>query len=803
MKTYSNLIVLITLLIVLLCSHPLRAQNRIGDWQSYTSMMNVREIHLLDNKIFGATGGGLLVLDQVSGEFEQYTNLQGLSHTDLRDILLDSNGRLWLAAGAPVGDVNIWDPETGIHQQISLDQTGSVSLNEITAHGDEVFGAAVRNLENVVIHYSRLENGEYEYKDFYNQFPEMSGAIHDIEVFRDRIYLATSQGLIHSDSLSRSPNLKTSDSWGKVAVGDSFPAIMALYQYENLLYCSVDSRLLEYDGEIFQDAATGFFPGGLSEIRTIGGQLYVGTTRGLYRRSDTGWDRLGEYQLPVTSIRSGDDGKIWVGTEGFGLGMWDGNAEEWKIWQPNGPFSNQFSAMAYSSSGWLIAANAAGVALYDGESWKNVLRLGSISGRTRGLAALLVQEGDAKFWRGDTISYRSARPFAIAVGSDDNVYISHEGAGVLRLNLEDIHDYEVFDTTGNRLSGSAGIGSGTPTFIVSRGVVMDNTGNLWIANAFASNGNGLAARTPQGEWAHFNINDAGVGNALNLQANHLAVDNQNRIWIGSLQSESDPQSAGGVGMLDFGGTLFDQSDDRWYWINRSQGLDGMSILGMDITSQNKIYIINDSEDRVATYRIPTTVESEDDIRLRADQTEQFLSNFSINGVYVDARDNAWFPESSNGVKMRKANGELLNDAEGYNTGNSPLISDQVYAISSNPNTGVVYFATAFGISAVTTPYATPEEDFSQIYTFPSPFYIPNDQEMVIDQLPDEVEVKILTLNGEVVRTLTPDDNEVRNRQAFWDGRDRNGNLVGSGVYFLYCYTQEGKVETTKALVIRK
>ena len=793
----------ISVIIILWGMLPGYGQNRIGDWQSFTNMMDVYGIHAVGDSIYAATGGGLLVYDIQSEQFAQITNIRDLTHTDFRDILFDHNDRLWLAAGSPRGDVNIWEPGSGLHQVIPLDQTSTIALTELTLHENSVFGAAIRNLEPTVIHYTRLENGEYDFKDFYNQFPVVITDILDIAVYRDQVYLATPEGVIRSDPLDEDPNLKADTSWEMFTFDTAPHDISAFLTEQDQLYLADTLKVYRYDGNTVNLLEGEDFPGQTHAMRMVGERLLVGTSRGLYRRDQEEWQLLGGREIPVRAMTESEDGTLWIGSGGYGIATWNGAEGVWQFRQPNCPFANQFSAMTVSPDGLLIAANTRGVAIYDGNRWHNVLNYNKMPAQDRGLVDLLAVDNGESYWSADTIRARAARPYNAVIRGQDQLFVSHEGSGVLQLNIRDYSEYQDYDTTNAHLTGSAGIGTGGPNFIVTRDVAVDNEGVIWIANAFPSNGNALAAISPDGAWMHFNLQASGVGLALNHLPREIAVDNQNRIWIGSGQKESDPQSRGGIGMLDYAGTLFDTSDDQWFWFNQSHGLSGMHILSLSITSDNELFVVSTGERRVQSYRIPQGINSSTEVRFSTDQTELFLSNFSISKSYVDVRDNTWFIEEANGVKMRKSNGELLNGAEGYNTGNTPLINDNVYTVTSNPKTGVVYFATEFGISAVTTPYAAETQNFSEIYTFPSPYYVPNTQAMVIDQLPDESEVKVMTLNGEVIRTLTAADNEVRNRQAFWNGRDEQGNLVGSGVYFLYCYTQDGQVETTKALVIRK
>ncbi|MCF7804907.1 MAG: hypothetical protein K9N46_03830 [Candidatus Marinimicrobia bacterium] len=786
----------------------LSAQNRIGDWQTFTNMMTVTQIQVIDSIVYAATNGGLLEYHPESNRFVKVTNVEGLSHTALQDMLVDENERLWLATGSPVGDINIWAQEGYVHKQITLDQNATVGIFRLTRDGGNIYGAARRNLDNIVVHYNRLSSGEYEYKDFYEQFPVDVGTINSIIVYQDFVYIATNNGLIRASV--NAANLKDENTWEVVPETGSLGEILTLAINDGTLYFAGTRNVWAYDGNSVTSVPLNVNTSTIHVLQSLQGELFLGARFGLFRFNGTAWEKIIAESLPITAVDRSPAGEIWVGTEGFGIAHVNIPDDTLEVFQPNVPFSNEFSAVEVSPDGRLIAANRAGLAILEDGEWFNILNYPRTPNRTF-ISRLLSERGDDSHWNADTIQYRSSVPYDVEVREDNQVFVSHEGvsgfpsAGVLQISLDDVHNYQGYDTTSGHLSSSEGIGGGEADFLIIRDITLDNNDVLWIANAYAANGNALTAYTPNGEWVHFNVNDPRIQGKLNLLPTEIAVDQQNRIWVASTLKDADPKTNGGIAVLDFKGTLADQSDDRWYWLNKSiNGLRGLTVFSITITSDNVAYVVTDGDKRVQKYRIPAQLPDDpSEIFFTTDRVDDFIGVFPLVESTKDYRDNIWFISANNGIKMRTSRGELLNDAQGYNMENSPLLSDNVHAITSDLHTGITYFATDFGISAVTTPYAEPRQDFSQVYTYPSPYYIPNEQDMVIAELPDETAVKILTVNGQVVKTLTTSDGNVRNRQAFWDGTNENGDLVGSGVYFLYGYTQDGEVHTTKALVIRR
>ena len=82
----------------------------------------------------------------------------------------------------------------------------------------------------------------------------------------------------------------------------------------------------------------------------------------------------------------------------------------------------------------------------------------------------------------------------------------------------------------------------------------------------------------------------------------------------------------------------------------------------------------------------------------------------------------------------------------------------------------------------------------------NPYIIPNIKPLTIDGLKDNSSIKIMSLNGLVFRSINKSD--IKGYQAFWDGRDDGGNLVGSGIYLIAVYNNYGSL-IEKVAVIRK
>ena len=87
--------------------------------------------------------------------------------------------------------------------------------------------------------------------------------------------------------------------------------------------------------------------------------------------------------------------------------------------------------------------------------------------------------------------------------------------------------------------------------------------------------------------------------------------------------------------------------------------------------------------------------------------------------------------------------------------------------------------------------------------FPSPFIIPDNKKLTIDGLMYNSFMKIMTLDGLVIRDIKSKGLSLDGDQLAWDGKDNNGRFVSSGVYLLSIMDNSGNNIFTKITVIKK
>jgi Clostripain family len=92
------------------------------------------------------------------------------------------------------------------------------------------------------------------------------------------------------------------------------------------------------------------------------------------------------------------------------------------------------------------------------------------------------------------------------------------------------------------------------------------------------------------------------------------------------------------------------------------------------------------------------------------------------------------------------------------------------------------------------------ERYAEPYSKPNPFFTETGCNIYCDYPPEEVpEVYIYTLSGELVKKF--EFNSIINNEVYWDGKNRNGKEVGSGIYLVLVKSKKffklGKIAKVK------
>lgn len=98
-----------------------------------------------------------------------------------------------------------------------------------------------------------------------------------------------------------------------------------------------------------------------------------------------------------------------------------------------------------------------------------------------------------------------------------------------------------------------------------------------------------------------------------------------------------------------------------------------------------------------------------------------------------------------------------------------------------------------------------EMQLLNVYNYPNPFKEETNFTFKLTQLPDELKIKIYTVNGRMIKEfiLTSAELKYDFNKIYWDGRDTDGDLIANGIYLYKVILRKGNEssQTTQKLAV--
>lgn len=732
----------------------------IGTWSSFTSMDEVRGVVRVDDRYWSATRGGLFSWDPAGDRFAKYTNAEGLLTNDLTATIADVRGNIWTGAADGLVHVLMQDGTWTYILDISGAAQTSKRVNRFEILGDTLlictdFGLSMYNAR------------DFLFGDTYTKFGTLSGvrvSVTDAAVFQDSIWAVVSDGLsTHRVAVAAlaNPNRLPAEAWELRVVGSTTVRPTVLSVFQGVLYAGSTTGLYSLSGSQWV-AVAGFLGVNVVSLDASGQDLLVCSPTSVYSLTNPG-DVQQFPLLPSTglSVTADETGAPVVGSV-QGLLTLETN---WVSHAPNGPASNQFVSVTVDLDGnvWSatgISGGGKGISRYDGSTWKSF---------TVANSAL------------PTNDY-----YKVSVGCNGSVWASSWGWGVLEiLRGADAVDTSLIYSTN---VGMVGI-TGATDYVVVSDVVCDPSGNEWMSINSSAGGNIMAIRHGDGETWTTQPLLVGASRVSTLWFSQppdriLAVDAFGNLW-----GASRDLTYKGVFTLANQGAI---EQDVSSLLTEQNGLPSSEITTVVVDKDNDIW--------VGTERgIGIILDPNDPDRPGAIALYKPLNGLVVNTIAVDALNRKWVGTPDGAILLSPDGIQQIESYTVESTGGK-LISNDIRSIAIDSRTGVVYFGTLEGLSGLTTAAADPVAEFDELTISPNPFLLPSTSQLLIDGLVESSTVKILGIDGTLVREIASPGGRV----GFWDGKDKNGNEVGSGVYIIVAYSVDGsRVAKGKVAVVRR
>ncbi len=723
-------------------------------WKNFTSMYSVNGLAVVQGKVWAADSGGVFSYSPQSGTFGEFTTTDGLSNIVATSIAADSGTAVLVGeSNGTIDELNA----AGVLIRSQKDITKSSALTKqilsLSIFGDSLFACTPFG---VVL----ISRNSFDVLDSYSHFVPSQGSVqaNGTAIFRGNIYVASQYGLSYAPLSGK--NLAAPDLWQVINVTGVSSGVEAVAVFNGSLIVGTSRGLYySYDGTAFQPIAS-LANVSISGLRLASNSLLVISQNGLFKLDvNNSITALYVGGIPLNDVVAYSDTLI-IGATSRGLLLIGSTV---RTVSPPGPATNTITHLSVDNSG-----NLWGSASYN---------------RDVGVA-FMEFEFDSTEWTNFTKSKYPELPsdstyYQISAVCGNRVVVGSWGYGMVLLQSDSMRKYD------HSNSGLAGVPE-NQDYVLVGDATCDPSGNIWIANPLAYNGNVIAAFSPNDSaWYTFNN-----GHSITSGFTPIAIDAYGGVWTGD-EGGDKQGNYHGLFYYNANGTLANKGDDQSLLIdvfNQTGGILSDQVNSVAVDNEDQVWVGTSLGLGVISYPDPSTTFSLSWIFS--------MINQDVTGIDYDALDDKWV-STVNGVYLLSRDGNTVLGQ--YNKTNSPLLDNHVNAIACDRAHGIVYFATQYGITQLKTGVVQPSASFAKLKIFPDPARLPLTQPIHIIGLVANSQIKVFSVDGRLVDAFPAQGGNI----AYWYGTDAGGRTLPSGVYIIIAYSPDGGQSTVAKVALIK
>ena len=342
-------------------------------------------------------------------------------------------------------------------------------------------------------------------------------------------------------------------------------------------------------------------------------------------------------------------------------------------------------------------------------------------------------------------------------------------------------------------------------YVLINSMTYDEKGSLWLFNCQTA-ASSLLEYTKDGEFVTHHKEEF-MNNGVSLQAaSSLMFDSRGTLWLmfdsrGQLWFANGNYSDGSLLRYDPAtGTamkLTPRYNQNGSAITLPNGIhclaedrDGNIWMGTDIGPVVLYAQETDSPDPVFTQIV---VPRNDGTNLGGDY---LLENTSVTAIAIDGAGRKWIGTQDDGAYLISR--DNMTQIHHFTEDGTPLLSDRIESIAIDGATGEVFFGTDKGLCSYMADATEPSDKMTKdnVYAYPNPVRPDYTGPITVTGLTYDADVKITTANGSLVA-----EGRSQGGTFTWDGCDRSGRRVASGVYMVQTATSTGKKGTVCKIAI--
>lgn len=744
-------------------------------WTIYAAYHDASKCVSVGSKIYVLSDGGLYSYDYEDMDVVTYDKSGVLSDNGIFDISYCSEEKT-LVIVYNNGNIDLLYDDGSVYNMTDFKNktAGDKTINDIYVNGKNMYMSTNYGLLIVDIA-ERIFSKTYT----------LDYGINSVAVDGNFIYAATDNGVYKGNTAD---NLQDKSKWSVITKN----AIDEFIDFNGKLYSLTSSGVFSIDKSTF--AMTNISKFSAKYWSICNDMLLLSDASSLYSVGTDGKMTLLDGKGIRTADYAGNTYWCACGTDGLkGMSLKDGKfTENVSSVIPDSPMRNYSYFLRMTPENRLLVAG--GSFNYNGQSFPGTLM---------------------KYENQSWTCFDEDTPIA-TVGKSLYVNVTdiaqdpndseHHFAGSASDGIFEFKDYKMvnhYDYRNSPLQSILPSSSRPNAYVWITGLEYDKDGNLWMLN----NQTDTIVRILKndGKWAALYYSE--IKDIPTLD--QVLFDNRGWAWINCRRTTNNPVNYAGVFCVDTKGTLENTADDSRKFITRFSNQDGVAY-SPDLFN----CIAEDLDGNIwfGTDKGPFVTYSPEDVFdngfyftqvkiPRNDGTnlaDYLLSDVNITCITIDGGNRKWMGTSGNGVYLLSSDGiEMI---EHFTTENSPLISDNIESIAIDGSTGEVFFGTDAGLvsylGTATDPAGSLSDDNIKVY--PNPVRPEYTGRIYITGLMRDTDVKIVSASGYLVNSGTSVGGEYT-----WDGKNKGGKRVASGVYYVLAADAEGNSgAVAKILVIR-
>ena len=758
-----------------------------SNWNTYFSYNLISAIDNGESVIYFASYNSIFSYDTSSNQIEKFDTLNELSGDEIsafyyseinNNIVIGySSGFLQIIDLNSNSIINIYD----ILNKPTI-PPNKKTINDFFQSGDQLlistgYGVSIYNLNG-------YEFGDtYYIGDFASQINVTSTLVHENFIYASSPDLGILRANINS-------NLIDFNNWQTIYFGD----IQQLFYDGDNIFFYTDNSVMRINDEEITSILT--LENQIININSSDSKFIIITDGKCLIYNDQLTQLV--YEIDSETYSSGfnegiiKDNYIYIATNEKGVLIINNNSGDFSYLKPDGPLENDiFSVETLNNKTWVSYGN------YTEYFNPYPLKFSGLSNYDENLNSWFNISKDSIPERAVNLNNISINPF-----NNDNVFISSFEGGILE--IENLNIIEFYD---NNNSGLESLSINDPLYESVRisDIEFDQNGVLWILNSRIDSPL-KSFNLENNSWNSYDfteiIND---GFQDELGFNDIEVDDYGNKWIAGLRS-------GLIGFNNESGT----NQLRKVFSQDQSNMPSSYVKSIAVDNNNHLWIGTIQGLRVlyntSNFFDTSVVTTQQIVILEDGIPRELLEQQYISDIEVDGANNKWVATIGSGVFYFSPNGQQT--IYHFTKDNSPLPSNNINDISINDTKGKVYFATDKGLVSYKTGSSSSSENFSDAYVYPNPVrpgYNTQIEKIKISGLTQNVNIKITDIAGNLVAEAQSNINsryrnfnlEIDGGTAFWNGQNLRNNLVSSGVYIIMMSDLDSlETKILKLMIIR-